>query len=288
MRLDSQIIKTSDGIDLFVRCYSPDELVFQNTLYWVHGLGEHGGRHEHIAKALTQQGWRMIVADLRGHGKSRGKRTYVKSFDDFVSDISLIWQRLQLDRHPTVLFGHSMGGLVVIRTVQSQQIRPRALILSAPLLGLKLTVNPLTVLLGKLLVRFFPAARFSNGIDPANMTHDPEFASIRRADPLINKTVTAGWFFAMKDALKVANRDASRIQLPTLAFQGTLDQTTDADALSAWWQRIGSQDKTRIDLEGHFHELFFEPDWRSTADQMIEWLNERMRLQPSEQNHAGT
>ncbi len=278
MRLETQTVPTWDGVELFVRSYRPDHSDASPTLYWVHGLGEHGGRHEHLAKAITDRGWRMVVADLRGHGRSTGTRTHVASFDDYVKNIALIWQRTGLNDQPTVLLGHSMGGLIAVRTVQSGLIKPSSMVLSSPLLGLKLRVNPITVMLGRLLVKFVPTARFSNGIDPSNMTHDQEFAALRRGDPLINKTVTASWFFAMQAAMNAGQREAHLVNLPVFALQGSMDRTTDPDAMTDWWIRIQSEEKTLIALEDHFHELFFEPDWHETTLRMMDWLDWRIQM----------
>ena len=275
MRLESQLVKTRDGIELFVRSYWPDQPDPGRVLYWVHGLGEHGGRHVHVAQLLAENGWRMIVADLRGHGRSGGVPTYVKSFDDYANDIAMVWEQLGLNDVSPVLLGHSMGGLVAVRTVQTGSVQPSALVLSSPLLGLKLRVNPVTVMLGRVLVRFYPTVRFSNGIDPANMTRDSEFAALRRGDTLINKTVTAGWFLAMQKALLAAKRDASIVSLPVLALQGDNDRTTDPVALADWWDRIRSTEKELIVFPNHVHELFFEPDWRDTTLQMLNWLEEQ-------------
>jgi lysophospholipase len=276
MRLDTQVIKTSDRTELFVRSYSPEHTNTHRTLYWVHGIGEHGGRHAHIAELVTGHGWRLILADLRGHGRSTGTPTHVMSFDEYVSDIRTVWQQLDLDTDSTALLGHSMGGLIALRAVQTGSVVPAALVLSSPLLGLKLYVNPVTVFLGRILVRLVPTARFSNGIDASNMTRDVDFAMLRRSDDLINKTVTAGWFFAMKSALSAAHRDAEKVSLPVLALQGGLDRTTDPGAMADWWERISSKDKTLIILDDHLHELFFEADWRETAQQMFEWLNQKL------------
>jgi lysophospholipase len=275
MRLESQTVKARDGIELFVRSYWPDQPAPGRVVYWVHGLGEHGGRHAHIAEVFAKNGWRMIVADLRGHGRSGGIPTYVKSFDDYADDIAAIWEQLGLNDAPPVLLGHSMGGLVAVRTVQTGSVHPSALVLSSPLLGLKLRVNPVTVMLGRILVHFYPTVRFSNGIDPANMTRDSEFAALRRGDALINKTVTAGWFVAMQSALQAAKEDASKVSLPVLALQGGNDQTTDPVALSDWWDRIRSIEKKLILFPNHVHELFFEPDWRETTLQMLNWLEQQ-------------
>ena len=277
MRLESQIVKTRDGVELFVRSYWPDQPDPGRVLYWVHGLGEHGGRHVHVAELLAENGWRMIVADLRGHGRSGGVPTYVKSFDDYANDIGLVWEHLGLNDAPPVLLGHSMGGLVAVRTVQLGCIQPSALVLSSPLLGLKIRVNPFKELLGRMLVRFHPTVRFSNGIDPANMTRDSEFAAMRRGDTLINKTVTAGWFVAMQSALQAAKQDASKVSLPVLALQGENDRTTDPAALAEWWDQIRSTEKELIVYPNHVHELFFEPDWRTTTLQMLNWLEQRNR-----------
>ena len=275
MRLEMQVIKASDGTELFVRSYSPETAGNDRTLFWVHGLGEHGGRHEHVAELLVEHGWRLIIPDLRGHGRSSGVRTHVRSFDEYVSDVALIWQHLELVGERTTLLGHSMGGLVAVRTVQSGRISPSSLVLSSPLLGLKLYVNPVSVLLGSILVPIISTVRFPNGVDAGNMTHDPEFAEMRRQDRLIDKTVTAGWYFAMRRALVEARQAAHTVKLPVFALQGSLDRTTDPDAMSLWWERIQSTEKTLVMLEDHFHELFFESDWRDTTMEMLEWLDRR-------------
>ena len=109
------------------------------------------------------------------------------------------------------------------------------------------------------------------------MTRDSEFAAMRRGDTLINKTVTAGWFVAMQSALQAAKQDASKVSLPVLALQGENDRTTDPAALAEWWDQIRSTEKELIVYPNHVHELFFEPDWRTTTLQMLNWLEHRNR-----------
>lgn len=167
-----------------------------------------------------------------------------------------------------------MGGLVAVRAVQSGAVDPGALVLTSPLLGLKLRVNPLKRLLGQMLVGILPRTRFSNGLDPTNMTRDPRFAEERRNDPFIVRTVTASWFFAMQRAIQHAHRDAEKVAIPILAFRGMADETTDGDVLSTWLTKTRSPATELVSLPLHVHEVFHESDWIESMDRMRGWLEQ--------------
>jgi lysophospholipase len=276
MQLKTSELEGAGGVKLFIREHLPDQDVgpqVLRTFFSVHGLGEHSGRYEHFAEWLVQRGWRVISLDLRGHGRSAGTRTHVATFDEYRHDIAMIWQHFQLDRHPTTLFGHSMGGLIAIRAAQSGTIHPAALVVTSPLLGLKMKVNPLKRLLGSLMVQILPKTRFRNGLDASNMTRDARFAEERRNDPLIVRTVTASWFFAMQREIVLAHRDAEKITIPVLAFRGMADATTDGDQLSTWLTKTRSPSHELVSLPLHVHEVFHESDWCESMERMVQWLD---------------
>ncbi|MEK6261130.1 MAG: alpha/beta fold hydrolase [Planctomycetota bacterium] len=277
MRLGELEIEADGGVTLFVRDFHPDEQTVPagdspRTIIWLHGLGEHGGRYLHFAEDLVERGWRVILPDLRGHGRSTGTRTHVASFDEYVEDMARVWTRFELGAGQAVLGSHSMGGLVALRAVQRDRVQPSALVLSSPLLGVKVRVSRIKRFLGRALVRIFPKTRFRNGLDPRNMTSDEEFARQRREDPLIVRTVTASWFFAMETAVAQARRDASRITIPVLALQGLSDLTTDGDVLANWLAQTNSDVRDLVSLPDHVHELLHETDWHETLVRILEWL----------------
>ena len=277
MQLSELEVESDGGRKLFVRDYRPDEPITppgdsRKTFVWVHGLGEHGGRYLHLAEDMVERGWRVILPDLRGHGRSTGTRTHVVSFDEYAADLARVWTRFELGSGQTVLGAHSMGCLVALRAVQTGRVLPSGLVLSSPLLGIKLRVSRFKRFLGGALVRVLPKTRFRNGLDPRNMTSDEEFARQRREDPLIVRTVTASWFFAMEAAIRQAHHDASRIAVPVLALQGLSDVTTDGDILANWLSKTSSAEQGLIALPNHVHELLHETDWRETLDRIIEWL----------------
>jgi alpha-beta hydrolase superfamily lysophospholipase len=277
MRLGELYVQAGGGMTLFVREFFPDAQTVPSgnsprTFVWVHGLGEHGGRYLHFAEDLVERGWRVILPDLRGHGRSTGTRTHVATFDEYIDDLARVWTQFELGSGQTVLGSHSMGGLVALRAVQTDRVQPSALVLSSPLLGVKVPVSRFKRFLGKALVRILPRTRFRNGLDPRNMTSDEEFTRQRQEDPLIVRTVTASWFFAMEAAIAQAHRDASRIAVPVLALQGLSDLTTDGGVLANWLANTNAEVKELVALPDHVHELLHETDWRETLDRMLEWL----------------
>ena len=74
-------VAAADGVELRVRHFSPAGSALR-TLLVIHGVCEHGGRYEHVAKAAAQRGWQTLIADLRGHGRSGGPRAHVSRFAD--------------------------------------------------------------------------------------------------------------------------------------------------------------------------------------------------------------
>lgn len=89
-----------------------------------------------MATALTEQGLAVYALDHQGHGKSEGDRVYVRSFEDFPTDVVALTKLAQKE-HPscvekTFLLGHSMGALIAIRTGIGYPDLYKGIILSAP------------------------------------------------------------------------------------------------------------------------------------------------------------
>jgi lysophospholipase len=274
----TQWLHAKDGTALFVREFGANGAKDQPTLVWIHGLGEHGGRYEHAIARILSRGWRVVFADLRGHGRSAGIRAHVRVFDEYVADAAQIWAALECRPERTAILGNSMGGLVTIRMLEQDLVRPVASILIAPLLGIKVDIPMTTWLAGRLVSLIAPQTRFASRIDPKNMTRDPEFLAARQRDPFMQRSVTAGWFFAMRSALRLAYRDAKTLTTPLLTFCGDKDQTIEPECLVAFLRStsIPEEDRPLILLRDHLHELLHEPDWESTVDTMLDWLERRI------------
>ena len=81
---------SGDKKDIFAQCWRPDTDTDKSILF-VHGLGEHSGRYQHWAERFTQNGYNFLAVDLRGHGRSDGKRGHTKSITYLLDDIDLMF-----------------------------------------------------------------------------------------------------------------------------------------------------------------------------------------------------
>jgi alpha-beta hydrolase superfamily lysophospholipase len=274
------IIRAFDATKLLVRHYRPSHGRAARTLLIVHGMAEHVRRYEHIARFIVERGWNLVIPDLRGHGRSGGEPTHVRDFRDYVLDLQSVRRHYRLKRRRTALLGHSMGGLIALRTAQIFPGCAAALVLMSPLLGLNVAIPPLTFTTGRVLSVLAPRTRFRSKLDPTASTSNLQAIEARLQDPPVNRTVTARWFFAMRASLRAAWAEAENVRLPLLLMQSGQDRIVDALASAEWFRSAGSHDKAFHCLEDNLHELHNEPDWERTVSMVLDWLEPRVAPKP--------
>ena len=92
-----------------------------------HGVSEHSGRYDYVAKRLLDAGYNVYRVDHRGHGKSAGGSVPMGHIDNFqyiLDDFDRVVDIAKEENQgvKTFLLGHSMGAL----TVEAYGIRERA------------------------------------------------------------------------------------------------------------------------------------------------------------------
>src|SRR5438105_9601504 len=121
-------LTTADGLLLHVQHW-PAAAPARGSVLIMHGLGEHIGRHAHVAARLNRAGWNVVGYDHRGHGRSGGAKGRLNDGEDLVRDLALVIDAVRVripecaarrysnERGPLVLLGHSLGGLIAARFV---------------------------------------------------------------------------------------------------------------------------------------------------------------------------
>ncbi|HVH11484.1 MAG TPA: lysophospholipase, partial [Longimicrobium sp.] len=186
-------LRASDGVRLYHASWLPEGEPRAIVLV-SHGHGEHGGRYGELARHLAERGMAVHAIDHRGHGRSGGTRGHVDRFGQYVADLET-WRRavtadVPVDI-PVFLLGHSLGGLIAIRHLQTHpEAGFRGAVLSAPLLGIALRPPRWKVALSGILSRALPRLPFSNELDPSMLSTAPGYVEAFRADTLLHPTIT--------------------------------------------------------------------------------------------------
>lgn len=277
MRYHQFGLTANDSTGLFVRQFVPREPErHRRTLLIVHGTSEHGGRYRHVAQEAVRRGWEVIVPDLRGHGKSRGVPVHVDDFEQYLQDLDTLFQYFELNPDRTAIAGHSFGGLITARYAETRPTRMSAVVLLAPLLGLKVKINPISYFIGKCMTYVAPRTRFRSTVPVEHTTRNERVLRHRQKDKLIHRSVTAAWFFEMQTALEAVWSQAPELIVPLLTLQGSDDLIVEPSAAAPWIAETGSNDRSFRLMNGHYHELLNEPDWRETLAHILSWLETRL------------
>ncbi len=244
----------------------------------VHGLGEHAGRYEALARRLNACGFSVRAHDHYGHGRSGGPRGGLNSetrlLDDLADMVDAARQRMA-PGEPLVLLGHSLGGLVAARFV-SLAMRPvDALVLSSPALDPGL--NVVQKLLLATLPRVAPGLRVGNGLDPQYLSHDSAVCEAYRADPLCHDRICARLARFIADSGAATLAHAAHWRVPTLLIWAGADRLVNPAGSRAFAAAAPQGVVQSHCFEPLYHELFNEaPELAEPVmDMLRDWLAQR-------------
>lgn len=262
---------TRDGIRLLTRHWVADSA--RASVLLVHGLGEHSGRWEHVGTQLAAAGLETFAWDLRGFGASGGERAWVDRWTQHFDDLEdrLAAARAALPGRPTILYGHSMGGLIALGYALSDRPRPDLLVLSAP--GIDDDAAAWKHLLAPILARIIPHLRIANGISDAMLSRDPARQEATRIDPLVIRASTARFgaeLFAEQARVRAA---APKLSVPSLVIHGLADPIVPSRVTEPLGAIAGV---TRRTYAGVRHELHNEPEGPQVLADVIAWIDARL------------
>lgn len=252
------------------------------AVYLLHGYAEHIDRFCGFAAALAAAGFVVHGMDLVGHGGSEGDRAYLHDFKDITADVlQLITAVHPQPTLPRFLMGHSMGGLLALRTAQ---VAPAGtltgLILSGPALLIAPEVdNALNRLLARTLSGVWPKLPVQP-VDARMLCSDPAVCAQFKRDPLCYQ----GAIRVRTGAEVIKAIDAARAAAPAMGAGLALLVVHGADDALCRVEgsrqllalATGVPDRALIEYAGLLHEITSEREGgaRVAAD-VIAWLAAR-------------
>ncbi len=273
MNTKAKMISASDGVQLYWQAWEPDGGI-KATVCMVHGLGEYASRYAHVAQAFVARGIAFHAIDLRGHGKSGGKRGHTPSLDQWLNDVQLLLDRANADR-PRFLYGHSLGGAIVLYFCLQSVVSLAGVIASGPSLRRSFEVPAIKIFLGKAMSNLWPSFSQHSNLDSEAISRDRSVVQAYIDDPLVHDWASARLFVEATRAGEESLARAAEFNLPLLLVCGQEDALVDVKACEEFFERAASDDKAIRILPGLYHEVHNEPEKTSVIEEVVQWVNQR-------------
>lgn len=226
-----------------------------------------------MAKELCEDGWKVVGWDLRGHGRSEGKRGYVKDFGLYIEDLGGLLKTVAKSTANTVLFGHSMGGLITIRYLQTHAPDISAVCLSSPALGLTAKVPKLKETLAHIAVKWAPTITMYNEIKYEDLTRDEDMLKSHHADTLRHDKISPGLFLGMVDNFTAAHELAKDIKYPVLMQLSGEDRLVSTEASREFFEFLPNKNKELHVYADSLHEVFNDRDREKAMADLKKFIN---------------
>jgi alpha-beta hydrolase superfamily lysophospholipase len=275
MKHDEYTFTIPSGKTICAESWAPDGKA-RAAIAAVHGFGEHIGRYRHVAERFVGAGFLFACMDLPGHGRTdatHGDTTFTLLLDAVGGHMAET--RRRNPGLPLVLYGHSLGGALVLRYCLERKADPACVIASSPLVRPYVAPAPLKVTMAKLMRRLLPSLVLRNPVELAALSRDPAVVEAARTDPQYHNLISTRFGWDLLRNIDWFASQAGRFPLPLLFMQGTADRVVDPRASLDLAARLQG-DITVKTWDGFYHELHNEPERNQVIDFMVDWVNRRV------------
>lgn len=257
---------------LFGQYWKPQ--IVEAVIVLVHGMGEHSSRYEKsVVPYLLNKRFAVVTFDLYGHGKTKGKRGHCPSYEallDAIDYTSKYAETLFPDKD-IYLYGHSLGGNLVINYALKKEHKFKGVIASSPLLRLAFNPPKWKVLFGKLLFNVLPSLTLPSEIDVEAISRDKNEVKRYGDDDLNHDKISPMYVFPVIQAGEWAIENASKLKTQMLILHGTGDRITDYKGSEGFCENT---EKASLSLfENGYHELHHDYCKEEFIQTILKWLD---------------
>ncbi len=285
----------------------PSNISIKGIVQISHGVGEHAGRYQPIAKILQDKGYEVYANDHRVHGKSVKNEDYLGYYDgddyfsDAINDMRQLTEIIKKEHHnkKIILFGHSMGSLLSREYVTKYGDDLEALVLSGTASFMKglgsfglLSATFLGKLNGKhrsneLLKKLF-FSQFNKKFKPNRtkvdwISSDENQVDLFEADPLRIEDFSLSIFLDILKGSKKINQvstfENTPKDLPIFIFSGDKDPVGEmgkgVKKVAKKYKNAGIEDITLRLYKGGRHEMLNEINKNEVEQDLLDWLHKK-------------
>lgn len=227
---------------------------------------------EHFLPYFSQHGYVAHALSLRGHGSSEGReRLRWTSLNDYLSDVTQVASQLSA---PPILVGHSMGGMIVQKYLETHETPAAVLLASAPPKGLipatlrMFLRHPLATAKAISTLSLFPV------VGTPGLAHEALFSANMPEGELTS------YFSRLQDESFRVYLDMLGLNLPRIgritAKPFVLGAKNDITIIPKEVEATACAYGVKADiLPGIAHDMMLEANWQVVADRILVWLDEK-------------
>ena len=107
----------------------PESKSIKKTIIFFHGAGGNMSTYQYITKPLVENGFQVVMVDVRGYGKSTGKPTHLNVAEDGQKMFDYLLTTKDIQNTKIYLNGASLGSQVSTHLAKDNQAKISGLIL---------------------------------------------------------------------------------------------------------------------------------------------------------------
>ncbi len=275
-------LKTIEGQKTGLTGYRWEQEEASYVVCLIHGIGEYAGRYGRMAQKMGEAGINLLSMDLRGHGKSFGKRGHCAPRAEIRQDMDrlIAYAQERYPHIPVILYGHSMGGNLVLdyRKRGARNHVPAAYIVSAPWVELVRNVPRYQYQFLKALSKLTPSLTISSGVSAYQLGNQASVGSYEK-DPLVHKRISLqcaveGFDTGIAMAEGKLEDNGGAKGAPLLLMHGTEDKICN---ISGSRKIAAAENCQYVEWPGFYHEIHnggAQSNGDEVIEKVIQWIQE--------------
>lgn len=253
---------------IYVKQYHAVNNVKDTTIIITHGLAAYSKSFIDTAEYLQSNGFNVIIYDLRGHGRSLGKRGSIDSYKSYIKDLHELVLHAKKETSNIYLIGHSLGGVITNLYVTKYNNVDGAIVAASPTDFLpmtnKLRYIPSFLINSKKLSTNFHDTKLVTDGSYTKDSYDLDYVTVKITTEVLIK------------GIKKLKKNFSKYTTPVLFLYSEQDLLVPKSNGEYIMENIASKDKKLIVYKNSKHNIFSDIEQVTAWDDIIKWIDERL------------
>jgi alpha-beta hydrolase superfamily lysophospholipase len=172
---------------------------------------------------------------------------------------------------PVFIYGHSLGGGIVLDYVLRKNPKVKGVIVTGPYLRLGFEPPKIKLVIASVMKRILPGLIQPTGLNTDHLSHDKNVVEKYKTDPLVHGKISVSLFDGAMTAAKYSLTHASDLKVPVLILHGSDDMLTSPEGSREF---AGKTNMVGLKIwDGGYHELHNEPFKEDVFKYIMDWIN---------------